>query len=96
MGSLSILTPLVIVYDFHVMGVVLAPNKADTPLIVDADAVLPDPIAFQNFQSVAGRRPQICHIHCRVQDFEFPQGCPLNVLRQSPGSITLLCVNDVK
>lgn len=35
------------------------PNEADTPLVVDPDAVLANPVALQRFQAVARRRTQV-------------------------------------
>jgi hypothetical protein len=34
----------------------LFPSKADTPLLIDADIVLPGPIALQGLQPIAGLR----------------------------------------
>ena len=44
-----------IIDDFNVKWAVLSPHKAESKLIVDADAILPLPVAFQRFQPVAGR-----------------------------------------
>jgi hypothetical protein len=44
----------VIVDDFHIVGAVVVPNKTDSPLVVDADAVLSQPIARERFESIAG------------------------------------------
>jgi hypothetical protein len=41
-----------IVYDFDVVGVVVKPLKANTPLIVDTDAVLSPSIATEFFKPV--------------------------------------------
>jgi hypothetical protein len=46
----------VIVGNFHVGRTFIAPRKAQTPLTVDADAVLAEAITFQRFESVAWRR----------------------------------------
>jgi hypothetical protein len=35
--------------------VALHPNKADAPLIIDSNAVLPFPLALQRFQPVSGQ-----------------------------------------
>jgi len=49
----------VIVDDFDVMRIAIAPAEADAPLAVDADAVLSFAIALQRFQPVARRRLQV-------------------------------------
>jgi hypothetical protein len=47
---LSHLTLLMVVHDFDLVGVPFAPHKANTPLVVNANAVLPLPASFQGFQ----------------------------------------------
>jgi hypothetical protein len=49
----------VIVDEFHVPGATGAPGEADTPLIVDSDAVLAGAGAAQLLESVARRYPQV-------------------------------------
>jgi hypothetical protein len=44
-----------VIYDFNFVGVFACPAKAETPLIVDADAVLAASTAFKCLQAVAGR-----------------------------------------
>jgi hypothetical protein len=44
----------VIVNNLHVSGFVFNPNKANSPLFIDADAILPCPIALEFFEPVAG------------------------------------------
>ena len=48
-----------VIDEFHVRRTLGGPPKAQTKLIVDADAVLPLPIALQRFEPVAGQRRQI-------------------------------------
>jgi len=45
-------SPSVIVGEFHVVGVTVAPGKADPPLIVDPDAVLAHSIPAQGLETV--------------------------------------------
>jgi hypothetical protein len=47
-----------VVYDLNVVRIALAPAKANSPLIVDPDAVLAFPIAPQGFQPIPWQ-PQI-------------------------------------
>jgi hypothetical protein len=42
-----------------VKGVPSFPPKTDTPLVVDANAVLSQSVALQSFETIAGRYPQI-------------------------------------
>jgi hypothetical protein len=47
-------SPSVIIGDFDFIRSVSLPEKTNLPLIVDPDAVLPDPIRFQYLQPVPG------------------------------------------
>jgi hypothetical protein len=57
----------VIIHDFYIVGVAIVPDKANTPLIVDTYAVLPCSIAFQCFQMITRRRPQITKFGGNIQ-----------------------------
>jgi len=48
-----------IVNDLHVVRVPLAPDEADTPSIVDPNAVLTFSIPRQLLKTIAGRNPEI-------------------------------------
>jgi hypothetical protein len=76
-----------VVHDFYVVNVSLLPNEADAPLIVDADAVLANSIAFESFQSVARGHSQIHEALSVVQHPQFPTGYPLHLAWQLPGPL---------
>ena len=59
-----------VINDFNVIGVAVAPYKANTPLIVDADTVLSFPVAFKGFQTIARGRRQIAKFR---GDIQFPE-----------------------
>ena len=61
---------LVIIHNLHVVGIAIAPDKTNAPLVIDADAVLAFPVTFQGFQMIAGRRPQIAKFG---RDIQLPQ-----------------------
>jgi hypothetical protein len=48
-----------VVHDFDVIRIAIAPDEAEPPLVVDPDAVLSDPIAREGFQVVAWWLPEI-------------------------------------
>ena len=48
-----------VVADLGFVGSVGAPDEAEPPLVVDADAVLPDPIAAKTLESVPGWSPEV-------------------------------------
>jgi hypothetical protein len=64
----------VIIYDFNVVGLAVAPDEANPPLIIDPDAMLAGPITFERLEPVAGRNAQILQ----------PPGC-MKVEEPAPG-----------
>jgi hypothetical protein len=62
----------VIVDDLDVMGVTVAPDKAEPESVVDPDAVLTPPVAAQRFQPVSGEDRQVPKLMGRVQLPQFP------------------------
>jgi hypothetical protein len=54
---------LVVVDDLDVFRARWGPDEADTPLLVDPDAVLPDAVALEGFEPVPGRDFEV------IQDF---------------------------
>jgi hypothetical protein len=75
---LLFLLALVIVDDFHVMAMTVAPSEADSPLVINSNRVLPLPIASQRLQVIPGRRGQIVEISRCMKLQQFPQGDPLD------------------
>jgi hypothetical protein len=75
--------PLVIVDDLNVAGVPLAPDEAETPPIVDPDAVLSLSVAVQRFQTISRRRHQVSQFRRAVQLPEFPTRDMLDSLKTS-------------
>jgi hypothetical protein len=76
----------VIVHDFNVIGSVGSPDEADTPLVVDANAVLTGAFPFQSFKFIAGRYPKVVRVARGVYEFQltardpFDPGKPLGEL----------------
>jgi hypothetical protein len=61
-----------VVHYLNVGRVSLVPFEADSILLVDPNAVLPESVASQCFQVVAARRRQIVQPPRCVQSFQFP------------------------
>jgi hypothetical protein len=59
--------PSVIIRNLHVVSVSVAPHKTNTPLLVDAYAVLPRTVTFQLMKSDTRRHSQIRQTLGRVQ-----------------------------
>src|SRR5690606_258298 len=66
-------SPSVVVHDLHAVRSGICPSEAQTPLIVDANAVLAFPVAGEGFQVVARRRPQELQRGSRIKLREFPR-----------------------
>jgi hypothetical protein len=64
----------VIVYDFNILCTRCSPAKANAILVIDPNAVLPKPIAFERFQAIARRYAQV---------FEHPSDLQLSKLASS-------------
>jgi hypothetical protein len=57
------------------------PGEADTPLLIDANGVLPCPIAPEGFQPVAGQVSEIGEGRGRIQNREPTFGLSLEALK---------------
>jgi len=64
----------VIIHDLDFKDVPLPPRKAYPPLVIDADAELTFPIAFEAFQAIARHRRERPEIRRGVEHVEFPKG----------------------
>ncbi len=60
-----------IVDDFDLPRAVVSPAKADSPLIVDSNAVLPTPITAEFLQPVTRRHTQVIQILRAVEHLQF-------------------------
>ena len=63
-----------IVSDFDLEGVALAPGKANPPPVVDPNTILPHAVPAQAFQAVARNRSQSSQIVCRIEHVELSLG----------------------
>jgi hypothetical protein len=62
----------VVVHDFYIPNTIISPPEADTPLVVDSDAVLVLSRAFEEFKSVARGYPETVDIRSGMQLKQFP------------------------
>ena len=67
-----------VVDEFDIVRTSLSPDEAETPLRVDADAVLPASVADKTLQAVSRRNPEFLDILRRMDQLELPQGRPLH------------------
>src|SRR5437763_3241264 len=90
MGSrrfVAMFRSLVVVGDLDIEGVGIAPSEADSPFVVDSDAVLSLPIALQLLQSIPRRRSYVLKRHRAMQQQHFPPRHPLKCTKARNASI---------
>jgi len=77
----------VIVRDFNVVGVGADPAETDSPLIVNANAVLTCSITLQLFEPVAGWNAQVFQTLGGIQHSKFAKHEVLEIRREPSRSI---------
>ena len=77
-----------VIDDLNLVGIPITPDETNSPLVIDADAVLPSPVAVQGFQPVSRWHAQVLQRPSTVQVFELAPGCVLQVGRQPPRMLT--------
>ena len=75
---------LVIVAELNVVRVAVVKPKANAPLIIDRDRMLPCTIAFEGVKPAAGRNAQVVHLRRDMHRLELSQGAARDVGRHSP------------
>jgi hypothetical protein len=78
----------VVIHEFGFPRLALPPFEANSPSIVDANAVLSGSIAFQSLKTITGRHAQILKSHCRVKNLKFGFRAPLNLLGDAFHGVT--------
>jgi hypothetical protein len=76
----------VVVADFDIFCILTDPAEAETPLVIDADAVLSGAIASQGFEAVTWRNPQMIETRGGVQLVELHLGGGLDIAREFFGA----------
>jgi hypothetical protein len=64
------------------------PNKADSPLVIDANQILARPVALQRFKAIAGRNTKIAQRPSLVEETQLAQRGYLHVEREPATSAT--------
>jgi hypothetical protein len=73
-----------VIDDFDIPGLAVAPYEAEPPLIVDADAVLAVPHAAQRFEAIAGRDSKIIQLLRRIERLGLSPRTLLDLVGQAP------------
>ncbi len=74
-----------VIHNLDFIGVAIPPRKANTPLVIDAHAVLALAITFQALQSVSRQRRERSEIGRRVEHVQFSKSLALNGLEAAYG-----------
>jgi hypothetical protein len=77
----------VVIRDFHIFSALALPEKANAPLVIDPDAVLPLSVASERLKPVPGRNLKVFDIGGAVKDQEFSQCGSLDVTWNLPGTV---------
>ncbi len=73
-----------IVDDFYFVGIAITPDKADSPLVIDSDTVLPFSASFERFNTVAWKYSKVAKRYGSGEHFELAPGNSLDGTK-SPG-----------
>lgn len=82
-------SPLMIIHDFNVKCVAALPGKTYTPLIINADAVLPFSVTSEPLQMISRRNAQEIECFGGVNLREFSKGHLLNGFWKLPGKASI-------
>jgi hypothetical protein len=72
-----------VVNDLDFVGVSSAPGKADAPLIIDANAVLPLSIPFQALEAISRQCRKRSDISCGIENVQFAKRRALDRLESA-------------
>jgi len=76
-----------IIDKLHVVCAVLPP-KTDSPLVIDANAVLAGAIARELFQAIAGRDPQVLEVFGGINEPQFAEHESVELGRETSHSLS--------
>ena len=78
-----------VVYDLDIESVTGFPAEANTPLLVDANAVLSDPVSGEGLKAICRWDAKVIEVLCAIEHSQLVEGALLNVTRQAPGSLLI-------
>lgn len=76
-----------VIDNLDVVGIAIAPRKADAPTVIDPNAILSRSIPCHLLQAIGRGNLQIGEDMCVVEHTQFPQGNLLDVRRQPAGAL---------
>ena len=78
-----------IVSDLNVVGMTAVPDKTDSPLFIDSNAMLAQPIALQFLKAASWWNTQFLDVYRRIQHQELSFGTPAYGNRKIASSSSL-------
>jgi hypothetical protein len=78
----------VVVGYLYVLSIAFRPPEANSPLVVDSDAVLTLTIPSEPFKAIAGRDSKIPERLGAIEDDQLPQSLALKRRGELPGNFT--------
>ena len=72
-----------VVNDFNLVGIPVTPLEANSPTLIDPDAVLSLPVSRQLLKSIARRNAEIGEAKCVIEHSEFSVSSLLDVSRET-------------
>lgn len=72
-----------VIDDLYTLRMAVLPEKADSPLIINANAIRPLAITLQRLKPIRRRQPKILQPDSRINRIEFHEGPLLNLTRES-------------
>lgn len=78
-----------VIDDLNTLRMALSPEKANSPLVIDANAMLPLSIPFERFKPIRSRQSKIFQSDSRINRVELHKCPPLNLARESFHKLTL-------
>lgn len=78
-----------IIDDLNIEGVAVFPAKTDPPLIIDANAMLAGPIAFELLQPVARWNPEILESLGSIDEPQLAKHRPVQLGREPAHTLAL-------
>ncbi len=81
-----------IVDDLDFSSVTIGPTKNQPRLIIDADRMKPFPFAFECFEVIAGRHPEIAESSGIMKIEQFPSRHPAQLMRKLANILALFVI----
>jgi hypothetical protein len=79
----------VVVHQLNIVGVAVGPPKTDTPLVVDANAVLASPVTVEAFEPIARGCAEFVQADSGIDVRQLAQHHAPQIRRKAPNGFTV-------